>query len=186
MKTSYIFFSFICLSLASFLFASCTLLATEDASDSLASIPDETSPVLYESVLIDVEQLSPSETGSYDFTERSLVIATDEASFSELWEKLHSSQIPTPDRPHVNFEESIVAGAMMGVQPSGGYSIEVMEAAVDPDYLWIRTDEKEPGQDCAVTDVITSPYHLVKIPRAPAENKVPRLVFNRIAEDCDS
>lgn len=185
MKIYLNFFSFIFFSLASIFFASCSLLGSDDSSDDLDSIPGETTPVMYESILLDVEQLSPSETGSYDFTERSLIIAQTESSFTELWEKLHSSMIPTPDRPNVNFEESIVVGAMMGVQQSGGFSIEVVEAAVDQDYLWIRTEEKEPGEDCAVTDVLTSPYHLVKIPRAPAENKEPRLVFNRSSQECN-
>ena len=185
MRISHNFWPSIFLSLASIFFASCSVLGTGDSSDDLDSIPDEAAAVMYESILLDVEQLSPSETGSYDFTERTLVIASDEASFTELWEKLHSSQTPTPGQPNVNFEESIVVGAMMGIQLSGGFSIEVVEAAVDPDHLWIRTEETEPGEDCAVTDVITSPYHLVKIPRAPAENKEPRLVFNRVTEDCD-
>ncbi|MDX1591874.1 MAG: protease complex subunit PrcB family protein [Balneolaceae bacterium] len=164
---------------------SCSVFSTSDSSDELNLIPASATPVAVQSVLIDVEQLSPSEIGSYDYAERTLVLADDEASFTELWEKLHSSQIPVPDPPTVNFEESLVVAAMMGVQNSGGYSIEIVEAAIDEERLWIRTEETEPGENCATTDVITSPYHIVKLDRNLAGNKQLQLVYNRKSFTCD-
>jgi len=65
--------------------------------------------------------------------------------------------------PEIDFSETTVIAAFMGRRPTGGYGIEVKEI-IDTGFLVvIKVEQTSPGKGCIVPEVITSPYHIVKV-----------------------
>ena len=89
------------------------------------------------------------------------VTARTTAEWSTLWRR-HS-----PDRvqPRVDFERDMVLGVFLGSRATAGFSVEVVSTLVEQGILVVRVRETRPQSDRIVAQVITSPYHLVAVPR---------------------
>jgi len=68
----------------------------------------------------------------------------------------------------------MVAGVFSGEKSTGGYEVEITRAERKDSRLYLYYLEKSPPPDAIVTQVLTQPYHLVKLPRDDA-----RVVFVR-------
>lgn len=72
-----------------------------------------------------------------------------------------------PTQPSVDFTKDNVLAVAMGTEPSGGYSVEITsivqitEGFTAP-YCFVHYVEHRPGPHDVVTDVITTPYQVVK------------------------
>lgn len=108
--------------------------------------------------------LDQSAYGSYAFRESTRLVLETEQEFESFWELLHHNISPTPDTPDVDFSEYTVLAVMMGVQNTGGYSITVSEVISDDGIIHVMIEEMAPGSGCDNIQVLTSPYHIVKIP----------------------
>ena len=65
--------------------------------------------------------------------------------------------------PEIDFSETTVIAVFMGRRPTGGYGIEVKEI-IDTGFLVvIKVEQTSPGKGCILLQVITSPYHIVKV-----------------------
>jgi hypothetical protein len=62
-----------------------------------------------------------------------------------------------------------------GSQMSAGYAIEVVGAAKQGAALVVQYRERRPGPDAIAAQVITSPYHLVAIPRVDGDVRFERV-----------
>ncbi|WP_163835163.1 protease complex subunit PrcB family protein [Spartinivicinus ruber] len=73
--------------------------------------------------------------------------------------------------PLIDFSEYLVLGVYMGAQPTGGFMIEVADIREKDNKVIATVNSIEPGRNCAVISVLTSPYQLVqvKIPRTPMQ-----------------
>lgn len=111
---------------------------------------------------VNIEQ---SQHGSYKFSKKTKKVINDSQSFEILWEDIHANRSPLPETPEVDFDEYTVVAVMMGVQNSGGYSIEIIEIAEADNVVGVKIKEKEPGTDCVTTAALTSPFHIVKVPK---------------------
>ena len=90
---------------------------------------------------------------------RRVVIRT-EAEFQALW-KSHS----TAPVPKVDFTKSIVVGVFMGMRPTAGYTVGISTVRRTPKGAVVEFIEGAPEKDRMVAQMLTSPFHLVAIPR---------------------
>lgn len=89
------------------------------------------------------------------------VTARTTAEWNTLWRR-HS---PDRDPPRVDFGSDMVLGVFLGSRTTAGFSVEIVSALVEQGILVVRFRETRPQTDRIVAQVITSPYHLVAVPR---------------------
>ena len=89
------------------------------------------------------------------------VAARTTAEWNTLWRQ-HS---PDRDQPRVDFGRDMVLGIFLGSRTTAGFSVEIVSALVEQGILVVRFRETRPQSDRIVAQVITSPYHLVAVPR---------------------
>src|SRR3989338_6537947 len=89
--------------------------------------------------------------------------------WEDIWLKMNSNILEQRELPEVDFDKYIVIAMFQGSKSSGVYDIEATKV-VETNYTLnnvVRVTVKEtfPGNDCQVTTIITSPYHIIKIPK---------------------
>ena len=89
------------------------------------------------------------------------VTARTTAEWNTLWRR-HS---PDRDQPRVDFGRDMVLGIFLGSRTTAGFSVEIVSALVEQGILVVRFRETRPQTDRIIAQVITSPYHLVAVPR---------------------
>jgi hypothetical protein len=89
-------------------------------------------------------------------------LAKTEAEWAALWRRHAGDQ----ERPPVDFNKEMVAGVFMGSRPHGGFSTTIVTSMEVKGVLVVRYTETIPPRDAVTAQVLTSPYHLVAIPRA--------------------
>lgn len=99
--------------------------------------------------------------------DRRQVVARTQEEWSALW-KQHA-----PDRPmpRVDFAKEMVIGVFMGSRPTAGFSVRIVSAAEDRGEFVVRYLEQRPAADRMTAQVITSPYHIIAVPRSAAPAK---------------
>lgn len=104
--------------------------------------------------------------GTYSgVTDERFEVVQDRATFIRLWRETHSAMVPAPDPPDIDFTTEIVVAVFMGRRTSGGHAIEVTGAVETADAVHVSVSRRTPGPDDFVTMAITSPYHIVTLPR---------------------
>ena len=89
------------------------------------------------------------------------VVARSQAEWEALW-KSHGAAQPAPA---VDFTTEMVVAVFLGAQPTGGFAVEITGARLEGDTLVIRYVEQRPGRRDVVSQMLTSPFHVVKLPR---------------------
>jgi PrcB C-terminal len=79
------------------------------------------------------------------------------------WKSLSHDLSPNAKPAPVDFTKSTVIGVFLGTRPTGGFSVEITGIERQGKELIVTWLEKKPGRDDMVTQVLTSPYHLVVI-----------------------
>ena len=95
---------------------------------------------------------------------RKVELITNEADWQRVWALLGTTDRPAPE---VNFATRAVLVVFQGRQPTGGYSIEVAEIRRDGTVLAVKVNERGPAFGDVTTQVITSPFVAVSVPRPP-------------------
>lgn len=89
------------------------------------------------------------------------VIIRSQSDWASLW-KQHGS----PDLlPEVDFTKEIVAAVFLGTRPTGGFSTQISRSRLEGTTLVIEYSEQAPSADAIVTQALTSPFHIVRLPR---------------------
>jgi hypothetical protein len=91
---------------------------------------------------------------------REAVVRTPQ-EWAELW-KLHEPARPAPP---VNFDAVTVLAVFLGSRSTGGYGVEIVSTRVEGDALVVEYDERRPSPDAMVAQILTSPVHIVSVPR---------------------
>lgn len=123
-----------------------------------------TESLTYENVDRDTVHAETVDEGSFGNTEEdTLRVIRSQQEFSNFWKSLHGDDSQVPEE--VDFSQKIVLAAVLGVRPTGGYEakIESITKNTNPTGVGVFVTEIEPGPDCAVTQVQTIPYHIVKM-----------------------
>lgn len=92
------------------------------------------------------------------------VVVRTAAEWTALWRQ-HS-----PDRPmpRVDFSREMVVGMFMGSRPTAGYSLNIVSTIEANGVLHVRYRETMPSRDTITAQILTSPYHLVAVPKSSA------------------
>jgi hypothetical protein len=95
------------------------------------------------------------------------VIVRTAAEWKTAWQQ-HS-----PDRPlpAVDFTKEMVIGVFLGSRNTAGYGVDIISAQPEHGALVVRYRQRSPAADAITAQVITSPYHIVAVPRAAGDVK---------------
>jgi hypothetical protein len=88
-------------------------------------------------------------------------VVSDAPTWVELWKQVGL----VGPAPSVDFSRKLVIVAAMGMQRSGGYSIEIEDVSITGDDAVISVVEVSPGSGCYVTEALTAPLAVVAVPR---------------------
>lgn len=92
--------------------------------------------------------------------------AYSEESFQKIWNMANGFDGKTP--PNVDFSKEYVIGVFAGQKPTGGYSIVVTSVTDTGDTRTVAITLTAPGENCMVTEALTSPYQILAVPRSSA------------------
>jgi len=99
---------------------------------------------------------------------RALELIMNEDEWRRVWGEIGAGR-PAPD---VNFTTQAVIVAFQGQRPTGGYGIAVRSIRRDGTVLAVSVEERRPASGDVTTQVITSPFVAVSIPRPVAGTSV--------------
>lgn len=94
-----------------------------------------------------------------DYSERVFYTISNEQDWNELMDKA----ISQTNIPAIDFTKEMLIVAFQGKKPTGGYSIEISNLKKKDGIIGVTIVESEHGSDCITAQVITSPFHIVKI-----------------------
>jgi hypothetical protein len=95
---------------------------------------------------------------------REAVVRT-ESEWKALWKEHAAEQ----SAPAVDFAKSIVAGVFLGSRSTGGYAVEIIAVERQGADAIVRYRETKPDPNMIVTQVLTSPFHIVSFEKATGE-----------------
>ena len=107
-----------------------------------------------------------------------LVVGRD-ARWKRIWRRLTGGD---RGRPRVDFDRRRLLVVVQGRRPSGGHQIRIRRVDGLPDGIVVDVRELSPAPGCPAGGVLTSPYHVVSIPRV--DRRVDFVRTQRMA-DCD-
>lgn len=96
-------------------------------------------------------------------------VIREPGTWADVWQQLHEGRSPVPERPAVDFHDSMVILAAMGSRPTGGYGIAVESVLRDGATVYVVVVEASPGDSCVVTHAFTRPASAVRLPRVRGE-----------------
>ena len=88
-------------------------------------------------------------------------VARSESEWSTLWSQ-HAGQRARPD---VDFSKEMVVAIFLGTRPTAGFSVEIVGAREEGAMLIVSYRETRPQPGIVTAQVLTSPYHLVAVPK---------------------
>lgn len=81
------------------------------------------------------------------------------------WKALWKKHAPDRPMPAVDFTKSIVVGVFLGFRNSAGYRVTITGVDRDGEEVVVSWREESPGPNEIVAQMLTFPYHLVRIDR---------------------
>jgi hypothetical protein len=83
------------------------------------------------------------------------------ADWPALWKAHGASGSP----PAVDFANDMVVAVFLGTRPTGGFRVEITGAHAEAQSLVVDYVERRPGPEDIVSQALTSPFHIVRLPR---------------------
>ena len=81
------------------------------------------------------------------------------------WNMLWSQHAGDRARPAVDFNREMVLAVFLGTRPTAGFSVEIVGAREESGALVVSYRESRPPTGIVTAQVLTSPYHLVAVPK---------------------
>lgn len=133
------------------------------AADGDPDFPVEVAKETLDTGAVNVDEIDGGQYG--DIVEGARDVLRDEDVYASFWERLHADRNSVPDRPEVDFENKIVVAVVLGQRSTGGNSVGVDEVLTTESggQIQVQFTESVPGDECGVTQVLTSPYVLVAV-----------------------
>jgi hypothetical protein len=95
---------------------------------------------------------------------RQALVRTD-AEWTRLWTQ-HAGE---KTKPAVDFSKEIVLGLFMGTRPTAGFTTEIVSVKEDAGgTLVVSYKETRPSPDSVAAQILTSPFHIVAVPKGTA------------------
>ena len=166
------------------LISGCSMLETKDEVSVDEPFFEEAKSMEVSTVSNSFVTIAQSERASYEFAEKSNKVINDVDSFETFWNQLYTNRDNPPQLPDVDFSKYSVVAAMMGIQDTGGHSIDVVKVAEANNIIGVKIEEMEPARNCVVTEALTSPFHIVKIEKNDATDF--KFSTERTIYECDT
>ncbi len=115
-------------------------------------------------------------------TEKKQVVATNNDDYQKLMNEVYANLDQMPRIPDVDFSKNDVVAVFMGAKSTGGYSIKVDKVIKRTDAVTVAVNEISPGPKCAVTQMITQPYEIIKVPKL---NQKVKYIFKQKVDECN-
>ena len=93
-------------------------------------------------------------------TEPREVVVRSADEWGALWSTHGSDRAPT-----VDFSRFMVVGVFLGTRPTSGYTVEIVRVNSQQGVNTVEYREGRPAADAFNLQVLTAPFHLVRIPR---------------------
>ncbi|MGE5329421.1 MAG: protease complex subunit PrcB family protein [Deltaproteobacteria bacterium] len=90
-------------------------------------------------------------------------VVQNKEKFEELWKLTNSGVYPVTAAPEIDFEKNTIVAVYMGQKPTGGYRIEITKIEENEQNVVVTVKETMAQGDSILTNVLTSPVHIVKI-----------------------
>ena len=112
----------------------------------------------------------------------SQIVIDNSEQWSNLWQQHTYNTEPPPPVPQVNFNSYSIVAVFAGEQPTGGYSVEILSVETSSSQtkeqgaIIITVQYCQPSAGDFVTEALTYPCHLIRIPKLD----VSKVVFKHI------
>jgi hypothetical protein len=127
---------------------------------------------------IDFTTIARGSDSGYQSASQIMVI-DNSAQWIDLWQQHTSNTEPPPPVPQVDFTRYSVVAVFAGEQPTGGYSVEIVSVETSSsqtqEQLAINVEHRQPSAGDFVTEALTYPYHMIRIPKIHG-----RVVFKQV------
>ena len=81
------------------------------------------------------------------------------------WQALWKEHDPQGAVPAVDFAQSIVVGVFLGSRPTAGFAVEIAAVREEAGRTVVEYVERRPPRDELVAQILTSPFHVVRLGR---------------------
>ena len=108
----------------------------------------------------------------------SQTVIDNQEGWINLWQQHTSDTEPSPPVPQVDFTNYNVVAVFAGEKSTGGYSVEILTVETrnfqtkDLPSLVIVVEYRQPKPGDFVTEAMTYPYHMIKIPQTDVKKVV--------------
>lgn len=102
----------------------------------------------------------------------SQMVIDNSERWSNFWQLHTCNTEPPPAVPQVDFTRYSVVAVFAGAKPTGGYSVEILNAETkdsqtkDRSSIVITVQYRQPEAEAFVTEALTYPYHIIRIPKS--------------------
>jgi hypothetical protein len=81
------------------------------------------------------------------------------------WGRAYGASLQPPPVPAADLERETLLAVFLGSKPTGGYGAEVRGVTLEGGDLFVDLVESAPGPGAMVTQALTSPWLIVRVPR---------------------
>lgn len=148
--------------------ATVVLVSSLVAYFSVTKSPSPTPSIPADKEEIKFETVSKQQVS--DHSQKQNYVINSSQEWEQLWDKITSptaQAFPTP----LDFEKETVVAVFQGLRSSAGYAIEVTRIVRVSNTIEVFVTQTSPGKSCLTAQVITTPYHLVKIEKFTGDIK---------------
>ena len=92
------------------------------------------------------------------------IVVEDQKGWEEVWSGMEGNVQPKPETPKVDFDKHKVIAVFMGRRMTGGYSVKIT-GIEENGKLVVKVKESGPPPGAMVTMALTSPYHVMVVPK---------------------
>ena len=119
--------------------------------------------------------------GTYSaIEEKREVLLNNNDDYQKLMTEVYKNLDQMPRIPVVDFNKNSVVAVFIGNRSNGGFMVSI-DSITEGKNLTVNITETTPGSNCMVTDAITRPFSLVKIPKTDSK---PVFKTKQIVKDC--
>jgi hypothetical protein len=116
---------------------------------------------------------------SVDEKREAVVNSNDE--LNKLMVDVYRNLDQVPKSPVVDFNKNTLIAVFIGARNTGGYMVDIDSVTEGSKNLTVNVTETKPGKSCVVTEAITKPFTIVKIPKT---DKKPVFKYKEIVSEC--
>lgn len=120
--------------------------------------------------------------GNYSaISDKRELIINSEKDYQALMNDVYKNLDQLPKIPVVDFKKNSIVAVFIGSRNTGGYGVKIDSITELSGNLEVNVTETTPGKNCMVTDAITAPFVLLKIPKT---EKRAEFKTKKIEKDC--